>query len=56
MRDIWSNITLCLKEFSRAKPEETPEGKGSYLTVYPKSSPNTDIISVTNRDFFQIRA
>ena len=38
-------ITLCLKEFPRAKPEGTPEGKGLYLTMYPKSSPNTDIIS-----------
>ena len=26
-------------------PEGTPEGKGLYLTVYPESSPNTDIIS-----------
>ena len=44
-RDIRSNITLCLKEFPRAKPEGTPEGEGIYLTVYPESSPNTDIIS-----------
>ena len=44
-RDIQSNITLCLKEFPRAKPEGTLEGKGLYLTVYPESSPNTDIIS-----------
>ena len=29
-----SNITLCLKEFPRAKPEGTPEGKGLYLTLY----------------------
>ena len=34
-----------LKEFPRAKPEGTPERKGVYLTVYPKLSPNTDIIS-----------
>ena len=34
-----------LKEFPRAKPEGIPEGEGLYLTVYPKSSPNTDIIS-----------
>ena len=47
-RDIRSNITLCLKEFPRAKPKETPEGKGLYLTVYPESSPNTDIISFNN--------
>ena len=40
-----SNIPLCLKEFLRAKPEGTPEGKGVYLTVYPESSPNTDSIS-----------
>ena len=44
-RDIRSNITICLKEFPRAKPEGTPEGKGLYLTVYSKWSPNTDIIS-----------
>ena len=44
-RNIWSNIPLCLKEFLRAKPEETPEGEGVYLTVYTKSSPNIDIIS-----------
>ena len=25
-------------------PEGTPEGKGLYLTVYPKSSPNKDIV------------
>ena len=42
---IRSNITLCLKEFPRAKPEGTPEGKGLYLIVYPLSPPNTDIIS-----------
>ena len=44
-RDIRSNIPLCLKEFQRAKPEGTPEGEGLYLTVYPKLSPKTDIIS-----------
>ena len=44
-RDIQSNIPLSLKEFLRAKPEGTPEGEGLYLTVYPESSPNTDIIS-----------
>ena len=49
MRDIQSYIPLCLKEFPRAKPEGTPEGKGLYLTVYPKSSHNTDIISFNNR-------
>ena len=26
-------------------PKGTPEGKGVYLTLYPKSSPNTDSIS-----------
>ena len=26
-------------------PEGTPKGKGLYLIVYPKFSPNTDIIS-----------
>ena len=25
-------------------PEETPEGEGVYLTVYPELSPNTDSI------------
>ena len=29
----------------RAKPKGTPKGKGLYLTVYPESSPKTDIIS-----------
>ena len=29
-----------------AKPEGTPEGKGLYLTIYPQSNPNTDIISL----------
>ena len=28
----------------RAKPEGTTKGKGLYLTVYPKLSPNMDII------------
>ena len=37
---------LCLKEFPRAKPEGTPEGKGVYLTAYPELSPNTDSISL----------
>ena len=45
IRDLRSNIPLCPKEFRRAKSEGTPEGKGVYLTVYPKSSPNTDSIS-----------
>ena len=40
-----SNIPHRLKEFSRAKPEGTPEGEGLYLTVYPESSTNTDSIS-----------
>ena len=44
MRDIWSNITLCMNEFQRARPKGTPEGIGLYLTVYPELSPNTDII------------
>ena len=26
-------------------PEGVPEGRGVYFTVYPTSSPNTDIIS-----------
>ena len=36
---------IRLKEFPRAKPEGTPEGGGVYLTIYPESSPDTDIIS-----------
>ena len=44
-RDQRSNITQCHKEFPRAKPEGTLEGKGLYLTVYLESSPDTDIIS-----------
>ena len=39
-RDIRSNIILCLKELPRAKAEGTSEGKGLYLTVYSKLSPN----------------
>ena len=26
-------------------PEGVPEGEGLYLTIYPESSPHTDIIS-----------
>ena len=37
-------VPLCLKEFPRAKPEGTPEGKGVYLTVYPELNPNRDSI------------
>ena len=37
-------IRIMTREFLRAKPEGTPEGKGVYLTVYSKSSPNTDSI------------
>ena len=29
------------REFSRAKPEGTPEGEELYLTVYPQLSPHT---------------
>ena len=29
----------------RAKPKGTSEGKGLYLTIYPKASPNKDSIS-----------
>ena len=45
MRDTGSNIPLRLKEFPRAKPKVTPEGKGVYLTIYPESSINTNSIS-----------
>ena len=31
--------------FPWAKPEGTHEGKGLYLTIYPKLNPITDIIS-----------
>ena len=41
-RDIQSNIALCLREFTRARPDRTPKGRGPYLTVYPESRPNTD--------------
>ena len=33
-----------LEGILRAKPEGTPKGKGLYLTIYPESGPNTDII------------
>ena len=42
---IFDRISLCLKEFPKAKPKGTPEGKGVYLTVYPESSPNMGSIS-----------
>ena len=44
-RYIQSNIALCLREFPRAKPKRTPEGRGLYLTIYCELSPNTDSIS-----------
>ena len=44
-RNVCCSHTVVLKEFPRAKPKRTPEGKGVYLTVYPKLSPNTDSIS-----------
>ena len=47
-RDILSNIPLYLKEFPRAKPEGTPEGKVVYLTVDPESSPNMGSKSFLN--------
>ena len=45
MRDMWSNIPLPLKEFLKAKPEGTPDGKVVCLTVYPELSSNTNNIS-----------
>ena len=43
---IYGKIFLLrMKEFLRAKPEETPEGEGVYLAVYPESSSTTDSIS-----------
>ena len=32
------------------KPEGNPEGSGTYFTVYPDLSPNTDIIPFLNKD------
>ena len=47
-RDIRSNIPLRLKEFPRAKPEGTPEGRAVYLTVYPELSPNKTLYHFNN--------
>ena len=44
-RDVRSGVPLRLREFPRAKPEETPEDKGLYLTIYTDLSPNADSIS-----------
>ena len=41
-----SNLALCLREFLWASPSETLSAKGLYLTVYPLSRPNTDIVLV----------
>ena len=38
------NIALCLREFPKAKPKGTPEGKGLYLNVYPELNRNTGSI------------
>ena len=35
-------------------PKGNPEGSGTYFTVYPDLSPNTDIIPFLNKDFFFI--
>ena len=43
--EIMIHNYASMKEFPRAKPKGTPEGKGLYLTVDPELSPNTDIIS-----------
>ena len=32
------------EEVPESEAEGTPEGNGLYLTVYPETSPNTDII------------
>ena len=37
--------TVKYNPSSEGVPEGTPEGEGLYLTVYPESSPNTDVIS-----------
>ena len=39
-----ANIASRLREFPRAKPEETPEGQRLYLTVYPEVTHNMDSI------------
>ena len=39
---------LGREEGYTVKYNPLPEGKGLYLTVYPESSPNTEIISLTN--------
>ena len=58
LRNIWyltdkakhaskvTRIPYMLKytPFPERVPEGTPKGKGLYLTVYPKLSPNTEII------------
>ena len=54
-RDIRSNIPLCLKEFPRAKPEGTPEGKKKvYLTVHPDSSPHNEEFNINIQLFRMI--
>ena len=42
-------VLLFNKEFPRAKPEGTPEGKGLCLTVHHKSSPNRTLYHFNNQ-------
>ena len=39
-------MIFLLKKNWRALPSGTPSGKGLYLTVYPLSRPNTDIVRI----------
>ena len=47
IRQPVSELDDChLKLYKRAKPYGTAEGEGIYLTVYPKSSPNSNTDSI----------
>ena len=43
--ELDSGCTVKYNPLPEGVPEGNPEGKGLNLTVYPESSPNTDIIS-----------
>ena len=45
MRDIRSNISLCMREFPKATANGTLKGKGLQLTIYPRLSHNMDSIT-----------
>ena len=38
-----------------AQPEGNPEGSGTFFTVYPELSPNTDIIPFLKKDLMSFR-